>query len=59
MSSSEEKPIEQQILQFILHREFYAGVKHILSEDMFEGLSKTVFRTILNYISLDTHHRLW
>ena len=48
MSSSEEKPIEQQILQFILHREFYAGVKHILSEEMFEGLSKTVFRTILN-----------
>ena len=48
MSSSEEKPIEQHILQFILHRDFYSGVKHILSEDMFEGLSKTVFRTILN-----------
>ena len=48
MSSSEQKPLEQQILQFLLHREFYASVKHIISEDMFEGLSKTVFRTILD-----------
>ena len=31
MSSSEEKPIEQQILQFILHREFLRWCKtHIV-----------------------------
>ena len=48
MSSSEEKPLEIQILQFTLHREFYGAINHILSEDMFEGLSKTIFRTILN-----------
>lgn len=48
MSSSDQKPLEQQIIQFLLHREFYASVKHILSEDMFEGLSKTVFRTVVD-----------
>lgn len=39
--------MEQQILEFILRREFYSRVKHVLSEDMFEGLAKTIFRTIV------------
>ena len=48
MSSLEEKPLEQQILQYCLSRTFYSSVKHILKEDMFEGTAKTVFRTILD-----------
>jgi replicative DNA helicase len=48
MSSSEPKSLEMKILQFTLHREFYGEVSHILSEDMFEGLAKTIYRTIVD-----------
>jgi len=37
-----------KILQFALHREFYSQISHILSEDMFEGLAKTIYRTIVD-----------
>ena len=56
MISLEEKPLEQQILQYCLSREFYSSIKHILKEDMFEGTAKTVFRTIVDCHDIGAHN---
>ena len=50
------KPLEQQILQYCLSREFYSSIKHILKEDMFEGTAKTVFRTIVDCHDIGAHN---